>query len=218
MKGKTLAQLYADLGVTKTHSRPHTSNDNPFSEAHFKTLKYRPEFPKRFGGHEHARSCSSDLINWYNHEHHHSALNLLTPHDVHYGLGEERLASRAAVMGAAYQKHPQRFVHGPPRRQQLTRAVWINPPTDHAEKNEAGPEGPAPSVLLPTRRSGCSSAEPYPPNRLSHITPNIERGNFVATTCHPRLDHPHPDAPKAENLGGLGAEPPAYSPTTSHLH
>ncbi len=82
MRGKTVAQLYADLGVTKTHSRPHVSNDNPFSESQFKTLKYRPEFPKRFGSQEDARNCSDDLITWYNDEHHHSGLGWLTPHDV----------------------------------------------------------------------------------------------------------------------------------------
>jgi len=217
MKGKVLAQLYADLGVTKTHSRPHTSNDNPFSEAQFKTLKYRPEFPKRFGGQEHARSHASDFFDWYNHEHHHSALAWLTPFEVHYGLGEERLAARASVMEAAYRKHPERFVHGRPRRQELKRAVWINPPTDDALKNEAGPEGPAPSVLLPARRSGCSSAEPYPPSRLADASRTTRAGNFGAAGNHGLVAHVHPAAPKAENLGGLGAEPPDHEPTGAPL-
>ena len=171
MRGKTVAQLYADLGVTKTHSRPHVSNDNPFSEAQFKTLKYRPEFPKRFGSQEDARNCSDDLINWYNDEHHHSALGWLTPHDVHYGLAAQRLAARAAVLEAAYRAHPERFVHGPPKPPTLARAVWINPPENKCQKDEAEPKGPAPSVLSPERRSGCSSAEPYPPSRLAGAPP-----------------------------------------------
>jgi putative transposase len=222
MKGKVLAQLYADLGVTKTHSRPHTSNDNPFSEAHFKTLKYRPDFPKRFGGQEHARSHSRDFFEWYNHEHHHSALNYLTPHDVHHGLGDQRLAARAAVMADAYRRHPERFVHGQPRHQELQRAVWINPPTAHAAKKEARPEGLAPSVSLPTQRSGCSSAEPYPPSRPDNATSIGQAGNFVAAPTQATNAQPHPVAPNAENLGGLGAEPPApqsmSAPPVVHLH
>ena len=95
MRSKVLAQLYADLGVTKTHSRPHVSNDNPFSESQFKTLKYRPGFPDRFGSHEDARSCASDLLGWYNHEHNHSSLAYLTPYEVHYGLADQRLAESA---------------------------------------------------------------------------------------------------------------------------
>lgn len=126
MKSKTLAQFYADLGVTKTHSRPHVSNDNPFSESQFKTLKYRPEFPRRFGSHEHARSCVADLLDWYNNEHHHSSLAWLTPHDVHYGLDDRRLAERAAVLERAYRAHPERFVRGLPKVPELERAVWID--------------------------------------------------------------------------------------------
>lgn len=215
MTGKTLAQLYADLGVTKTLSRPRVSNDNPFSEAQFKTLKYRPEFPARFGSSEHARSCARDLLDWYNHEHHHSGLGWLTPHDVHYGLAEQRLAKRAAVLEAAYRAHPERFVHGPPTPPALARAVWINPPV---QKNEAGPEGPAPSVLSPARRSGCSSAEPYPPTRQADATPAaLPRQK---TTGGQTEDHP--DVPNAENLGGAGAEPPRPhqpgAPLAVHLH
>ena len=232
MKSKRLAQLYADLGVTKTHSRPHTSNDNPFSEAQFKTLKYRPEFPKRFGSQQHARACSGDLIAWYNNEHHHSALGYLTPHDVHHGLAEQRLAVRAAVLKEAYHKHPERFVNGPPTPRGLARAVWINPPENEADsvellrqatrQNGAELVSPAPSVLLPARRSGCSSAEPYPPSRHVQSTPTGETGNFLVDANGHPIRRPHPDAPKAENLGGLGAEPPAReqhsAPLAAHLH
>jgi putative transposase len=214
MKGKRLAQLYADLGITRTLSRPHVSNDNPFSEAQFKTLKYRPEFPKRFGSPEHARGSAGDLLDWYNHEHHHSALGWLTPYDVHYGLAEQRLAARQTVLEAAYLAHPERFVHGPPTPPALARAVWINPPADKsiatrgADKDEAEPAGPAPSVLSPARRSGCSSAEPYPPSRRAEGTPALARCNAPNDDAALALARPHPDVPNALNLGGLGAAPP----------
>jgi putative transposase len=113
MVSKSVAFLLADLGVTKTHSRPHVSNDNPFSEAQFKTLKYRPAFPERFGSLPDARAHGHIFFPWYNTEHHHSGLGLLTPHDVHFGLAEQRVAERAAVLTAAYAAHPERFSAGP---------------------------------------------------------------------------------------------------------
>jgi putative transposase len=128
MRSKPVAFLMADLGITKTHSRPHVSDDNPFSEAHFKTLKYRPDFPDRFGCIQHARTVCGHLFPWYNAEHHHSALALLTPEDVHYGRGEQRLAERAAVLAAAHAAHPERFPRGLPRPPALPTAVWINKP------------------------------------------------------------------------------------------
>nr|WP_240672504.1 IS3 family transposase [Corallococcus coralloides] len=128
MTSKPVALLMADLGVTKTHSRPHVSNDNPFSEAHFKTLKYRPDFPRVFGCLQDARGFCGDFFRWYNEEHHHAGLGLLTPHDVHHGLAEARLAARATVLAAAYDAHPERFPHGPPKPQALPNAVWINNP------------------------------------------------------------------------------------------
>ena len=102
MKSQLVAQLFADLGIAKTHSRPHVSDDNPYSESHFKTLKYRPEYPDRFQSQDHARSVSGDLLDWYNNEHHHSGLGLLTPADVHHGLSEQRVVARAAVLATAY--------------------------------------------------------------------------------------------------------------------
>jgi putative transposase len=132
MTSKTVAFLLADLGITKTHSRPHVSNDNPFSEAQFKTLKYRPDFPDRFGSPEDARAFCQSFFPWYNTEHRHSGLALLTPHDVHYGLAGERLAVRRDVLAAAYAAHPERFPRGQPQPQQLAHAVWINPPKDGA--------------------------------------------------------------------------------------
>ena len=130
MTSKPLALKLADLGITKTHSRPYTSNDNPFSEAQFKTFKYRPESPDRFGSIQHARAHSSDLLRWYNIEHRHSGLGLLTPHDVHYGLSDIRISQRAAALAAAYHAHPERFPHGPPRPPALPTAVWINKPKE----------------------------------------------------------------------------------------
>ena len=128
MTSKSVAFLLADLGVTKTHSRPHVSNDNPFSEAHFKTLKYRPEYPERFGSQPDARSWAAEFFQWYNYEHHHSALALLTPADVHFGRAQAMLDQRQQVLQVAYQKHPERFVKGLPTPAQLPEAVWINPP------------------------------------------------------------------------------------------
>jgi putative transposase len=129
MNSKTVAFLLADLGVTKTHSRPHVSNDNPYSEAHFKTMKYRPAFPERFGSIEDARATSGRFFDWYATEHHHSGLGLHTPHDVHYGLAHGRRAARTLVLAAAQQAHPERFVAGTPIPPLLPEAAWINKPT-----------------------------------------------------------------------------------------
>jgi putative transposase len=129
MTSKPVAFLLADLGVTKTHSRPHVSNDNPFSEAGFKTLKYRPDFPERFGSIEDARGFCVDFFRWYNDEHHHSGIELLTPSDVHHGRASARLEARHAVVSAAYTQRPERFVRGAPRAGELPNAVWINKPT-----------------------------------------------------------------------------------------
>jgi putative transposase len=128
MTSKPVALLLADLGVTKTHSRPSVSNDNPYSEAQFKTLKYRPDFPDRFGSLEHARAHLADFFPWYNAEHRHAGLGLHTPHDVHHGLAEARRTTRAAVLTAAYLARPDRFVRHPPRPAALPAAAWINQP------------------------------------------------------------------------------------------
>jgi putative transposase len=128
MTSKPVALLLADLGVTKTHSRPHVSNDNPYSEAQFKTLKYRPDFPGRFGSIEHARAFCIDFFRWYNTEHHHSGLVYLTPEDVHHDLATEKLDRRAAVLNRAYAEHPERFTRGAPRPPALQKEVWINKP------------------------------------------------------------------------------------------
>lgn len=128
MTSKPVALLLADLGVTKTHSRPHVSNDNPYSEAQFKTVKYRPAFPERFGSLEHARGVCGDLFQWYNHEHHHAGLGLLTPADVHGGRAAAKTAQRAQVLAAAYAQHPERFPRGLPQPPAVPTEVWINKP------------------------------------------------------------------------------------------
>jgi putative transposase len=133
MRAKTVALLLADLGVTKTHSRPYTSTDNPYSEALFKTAKYRPAIPERFGSLEHARQIFGPLFAWYNTTHRHSGLALLTPQDVHHGVAQQRLAARAAVLAAAYAAHPERFPRGLPTPGTLPTAVWINKPATSAD-------------------------------------------------------------------------------------
>lgn len=130
MTAKSMALKLADLGVTKSHSRPHTSNDNPFSESQFKTLKYCPSFPSRFGSLEDARSYAAEFFTWYNTQHRHSSLALLTPADVHYGRAEQILEQRAGVLRAAFEAHPKRFKGRPPSPGDLPKGVWINPPEE----------------------------------------------------------------------------------------
>lgn len=132
MTARTITQLLTDLDVTKTHSRPYTPDDNPYSEAHFKTLKYRPDYPGFFLSLAEARRWSRDFFHWYNFNHHHSGIQLLTPAVVHYGLADRILAERQTVLQQAYFKHPERFVGGLPRTQPLPDAVWINPPKESA--------------------------------------------------------------------------------------
>jgi putative transposase len=125
---KTLGQFMMDLGIKRSHSRPHTSNDNPFSEAQFKTLKYSSQYPERFENIETARAWMHDFVLWYNYEHRHSGIALLTPADVHFGHVEERCNARRVVLHAAYATHPERFVSGVPEPLELANTVFINPP------------------------------------------------------------------------------------------
>ncbi len=129
MTSKPVALLMADLGVTKTHSRPHVSDDNPYSESQFKTLKYMPEFPERFGSIEDSRAFCQRFFPWYNTEHHHSGIALLTPEMLHYGMAEEVIEQRQKVLDAAYARTPERFTHAHPKHPPQPTAVWINPPT-----------------------------------------------------------------------------------------
>jgi putative transposase len=137
MISRPVALLLSDLGVTKTHSRPHVSNDNPYSEAQFKTLKYCPEFPDRFGGIEHARSFCHPFFTYYNTEHRHSGLGLMTPESIHYGYAEQILAARRDTLQVAYAAHPERFVRRPPQPPVLPTSAWINPPRQKTTLQDA---------------------------------------------------------------------------------
>ncbi len=130
MTSKPVAFLLSDLGVTKTHSRPYTSTDNPYSEAAFKTLKYRPGFPARFASINHAREFCRAFFGWYNDAHRHSGIGLMTPATVHHGHAEQTHAARAEVLNAAYAATPERFVRRPPRPPAPPTAAWINKPND----------------------------------------------------------------------------------------
>jgi putative transposase len=174
MTSKVVAQLLVDLGVAKTHSRPHVSNDNPYSEAQFKTLKYRPSYPDRFGSLVDARQWARDFFQWYNHEHRHSGIGLLTPAMVHGGQAADVVAARQQVLNAAYAAHPERFVRGQPLAAPPPSAVWINPPTTTTGSDQ--PPVPSYSSVPPTGLSGegapssapaISSHSSVPPTGLS---------------------------------------------------
>jgi len=144
MKSKPVALLLADLGVTKTHSRPQVSNDNPFSEAQFKTLKYCPQFPARFGSIQDGRAFGQEFFRWYNQEHRHSGLGFLTPAVVHFGQAATVRDRRQHVLAAAYAAHPERFVKGRPQPADLPTAVWINPPT----KKPTAQDAPGTTIVI----------------------------------------------------------------------
>jgi len=129
MTSKPVAFLLADLGVVRSHNRPYTSTDNPYSEAQFKTLKYRPTFPARFDSIEHARAHCREFFDYYNHAHRHSGIGLMTPATVHYGHADQVHAQRAHVLQAAYAANPERFVRRPPTPPMVPTATWINKPT-----------------------------------------------------------------------------------------
>jgi putative transposase len=128
MIAKPVTLLMTDLGVSPSHSRPHVSNDNPFSEAQFKTMKYQPDYPDRFGSTVDARTWAQTFFQWYNHEHHHSGIGFMTPAAVHYGAAARLFIDRQRTLAAAYAAHPERFVKGAPTVARPPTAVWINPP------------------------------------------------------------------------------------------
>ena len=148
MRSRTLAERLADLGVEKSHSRPYVSNDNPYSESQFKTTKYRAGYPDRFGSLEDARRWFREFFHWYNHEHHHLGLALLTPEQVHTGQAEAVLQERQATLDRAFTAHPERFSR-PPRVPRPPTEVWIGPPADEPKK----PESPASLTKPPTPSS-----------------------------------------------------------------
>jgi putative transposase len=167
MTSKPVALLLADLGITRTHARPHVSNDNPYSEAQFKTLKYRPDFPARFESLEAARAFCQTFFPWYNHEHRHAGLGLLTPAVVHTGRAESVHAARQTVLAGAYARHPERFVRRPPAPPPLPTAAWINPP-------------PRPSTTPP--RTSTSSSSPPQSLALATVGPVSNSMLFVSQT------------------------------------
>jgi putative transposase len=159
MKSTTLGQLFIDLGMNKSFSRPRVSNDNPYSESQFKTLKYHPGFPDRFKSLEEAKNFCREFFVWYNNEHHHSGLELLTPRDVHYGLADEKLSSRQAVLLSAYGNNPDRFVLGRPKKKELPKEVWINRPVEAApDKGKTAELESHGNVLAQPPRSGWALA------------------------------------------------------------
>ena len=137
MTSKPVALLLADLGITKSLSRPHTSNDNPFSEAHFKTLKYQPGFPERFGSLQDGRGYCRTFFGWYNTEHRHSGIGMMTPEAVHYGRAPGILAARQRTLDQAFARHPERFVRNPPSPRDVPQEVWINPPVKKPTHQDA---------------------------------------------------------------------------------
>ena len=146
MKSKPVAFMLADLGVTKSHSRPHVSDDNPHIESFFKTTKYQPAFPSTFANIVEAREFCRVFFRWYNTQHRHSAIALLTPSDVHHGRATKRLAQRQRIMDAAYQAHPERFVHGKPSVPQLSNASYINRPKGPTDGDAVSPPEKEPSI------------------------------------------------------------------------
>jgi putative transposase len=140
MTAKSVRQLMADLDVARSHSRPRRSNDNPFSEAHFKTLKYRPSYPERFGSIEDARAFCRGFFTWYNKEHYHSGIALLNPEALHYGRAAEIIDQRNKVLLKAFEEFPHRFGGKPPRLFRTPGAVWINPPRITTDNNATLPK------------------------------------------------------------------------------
>ena len=182
MTSKCTAQLLADLGVTRSLGRPQVSDDNPFSEAQFKTVKYHPGFPGRFDGRDHAMTFCRSFFPWYNGEHRHGGIAMLTPEDVHFGRGPALLEHRQAVLDAAYQAHPERFPRGRPTVPALPEKVWINPPAEVDEEGQpeqllAAPPGGSAVVSRPGQGAPLAAAsEASLPLRGSAIHRNDGRG------------------------------------------
>ena len=188
MRAKTVALLLADLGVTKSHVRPYTPNDNPYSEAQFKTMKYRPDFPDHFGSLAEARTWGRAFFGWYNHHHYHSALGLLTPATVHFGQAQAVQDKRQLILQHAYDQHPERFVRGIPSPPELPDAVWINQPKpDEAATHQTSYSSPTPDLIQPDTQAGASKTPDRPPRVLdpdqhpAAINPDQEPGADTST-------------------------------------
>jgi len=212
MTSKPVALLLSDLGVTKTHSRPHVSNDNPYSEAQFKTLKYRPDYPGRFGCIVDARSWGRAFFDWYNNQHHHTGLALLTPADVHSGQADEKLQQRQAILQQAYAAHPERFVRGAPVVPTLPDAVWINPPKGTTDQ-------PANVLETSDLKPACGEPKSVPSNGLDVFG---RRANLDYTPTAGAEDRAtlrsDPSADAGDGVAGQGLTGPAHSIQTNQLH
>ena len=191
MTSHSVGQLLSSLGVTKSHSRPHVSNDNPFSESQFKTMKYRPEFPKRFGSYEDALQFGRIFFQWYNDEHYHSGIGLLTPSSLHYGQAQEITIARNRTLHRAWAKTPERFVAGIPKAPTTPDAVWINAPKNVEKKNEAPmahcPGAPEETSLTHPRSDYPSdSCVPAEPSSVSPDTSNLTPQQALNTRVMPK--------------------------------
>ena len=192
MTSKTLAQLMADLAITKSHSRPHVSDDNPFSESQFKTMKYHPDFPDRFEGMRDALEYCRRFFDWYNNEHRHSGIAYLTPADVHYGRASNVIAMRQQVMDATYAAHPERFVRRPPRVLRLPPAVWINPPNTQPEPM-AEPQAPLPLAALRDRPlEHLARLDAERPALARGPTAGLERSALECSYAHRSMEDQQP--------------------------
>lgn len=212
MTSKSVALLLSDLGVTKTHSRPHVSNDNPYSEAQFKTLKYRPDYPERFGSIIDARSWSRVFFDWYNNQHHHTSLALLTPADVHSGRAAEKLKQRQASLQQAYAAHPERFVRGAPVVPVLPAEVWINPPK---RDNQSSTDVLETSDLKPA----CAKERPVTSNGLDAFgcKANIDYTSSTGAEDRATL-RSDLSADAGDGVAGQGPTGPAHNGQTNQLH
>lgn len=195
MKAKTVNQLLTDLGIVKSHSRPHLPDDNPYSEAQFKTLKYHPTFPDQFASPTEARTWARAFFAWYNNEFYHSSLGLLTPASVHYGQADLILSQRQQVLQAAYTAHPERFVRGQPQVAQLPTEVWINRPqpttillpnqtADQFLLETVSPACPASTLSQPGAQTGSRVAAGQAPAPLdagehpARLGPTLDTGGL----------------------------------------
>ena len=221
MKSHTVAQLLATLGVVKSHSRPHVSNDNPFSESHFKTLKYRPSFPDRFGSQQDARAFCEPFFHWYNHEHYHSGLGMLTPVTVHYGRAAETLAARQKTLNVAFAAHPERFVRKPPVPMALPEAVWINPPTRNiSDRNDSASQEHEKG--LPADGSGkpdAPSAHPRPGYPSSSCVPaeldSVSPGSVILSCTELHEKPPSDTRAMPEKIPGVWGPAPTLEENCS---
>ncbi len=203
MTSHSVTQLLISLGITKSHSRPHVSNDNPFSESQFKTMKYRPEFPDRFGCYEDGLSFCRQFFNWYNDEHYHSGIGFVTPASLHYGEAPAVVASRAHTLELAYTSHPERFVKGVPQPPKLPTAVWINPPS----KDVPDQKKRLPEIYCPQKPEEASLTHPRSDYPSASCVPaelaSVSSDGTTIPTSNPLNTRVVPE----KNPGGLGAGP-----------